>query len=82
MMYCNRPGFAEARHWPREIEAAPGGFDRAAEPPIWSVMILDRAAMAPGTHKHRPVILVDIIEHDADRGEVVIGPCNRLRRTK
>jgi hypothetical protein len=29
--------------------------------------------MAAGYHEHRPVLHIDIVEHDADRRETVVG---------
>ena len=36
-------------------------------------MVVDRAEMAARDHHHRAVLEVAIVEHDADRGEIVIG---------
>ena len=45
----------------------------AAEPGVGAVMIPDRASMAARYDHHRAVLGFAIVEHDADRCEIVIG---------
>ena len=73
MVDRDRAGLAEARHGGREIDARIVGVDRAAESSVGAMMIVDRALMAARDHQHRAVFRGEIVEHDADRGEVVVG---------
>ena len=73
VMHRHRSRFAETRHRARKIEVAALGIDRAAKPPISPMMVIDRPFVAARHDKHRPVLAIDIVEHDANGREIVIG---------
>src|SRR6266436_6668104 len=46
---------------------------RAAEPSVRAMMVVDRPLVAARHDHHRTVLHVDIVDHDADRGEILVG---------
>ena len=55
----------------REVDRGAFEVDAAAERPV-RVVVVDRAAVAPGEHHHRAVPVVHVVEEDADREHVVV----------
>src|SRR5579871_3730121 len=66
-------GPTEARHRRRQVKPAGFDVDRAAEACVRAVMVVGRPQMAAGKHHHRSVVRVAAVEHDADRGQIVVG---------
>ena len=69
----DRAGLAETRQRARQVDVAFLRVHRAAEPSVRAVMVVDRPLVAARHDHHRAVLHVDIVEHDADRGEILVG---------
>ena len=56
----------------REIDRTLNRVDRSTEEAV-RVVVLDRTAVASGQHAQRPIARINVVEHDPDCDQIIIG---------